>query len=87
VGVISSFRKLVPIFAILTVVALPVVASAAGPAASSAKGTRSADKETKFSANLTSHRAIYAMSLSKVSQSDGVHAPSGIMTYTLKDRC
>lgn len=36
---------------------------------------------------LVSHRAIYDMSLIKVSQSDGVRAASGTMVYTLTDRC
>lgn len=38
--------------------------------------------------SLVSHRAVYDMSLAKVSQqSDGVRAAGGEMTYTLTDRC
>lgn len=45
-----------------------------------------ADKSTATS--LVSHRAVYDMSLAKVSQqSDGVRAAGGEMTYTLTDRC
>jgi len=39
------------------------------------------------SGSLTSHRAVYNLTLTKVSQSDGVRAASGTMTYTLTDRC
>ena len=39
------------------------------------------------SPSLVSHRAVYDLSLSKVSQSDGVRAASGTMTYTLTDGC
>jgi len=56
--------------------------SAAGPAVSSQAGANVA------TASLASHRAIYDMSLVKVSQqSDGVRAAAGTMTYTLTDRC
>ncbi len=57
---------------------------AAGPAVGAkAAGERGADKAL----SLTSHRAVYDMSLSKVSNSDGVRAASGNMTYALTDRC
>ena len=57
---------------------------AAGPAiGAKAAGEKGADKAL----SLTSHRALYDMSLSKVSNSDGVRAASGNMTYTLTDRC
>ncbi len=63
-------------------------AAAAGPAVSTAQGARAADKAIdKATPQLTSHRAIYDMSLVKVSNSDGVRAASGTMTYTLTDRC
>ena len=58
-------------------------ALAAGPAL---KGAAAAAAE-KPAADLLSHRATYDLSLAKVSQSDGVRAASGTMTYTLTDRC
>ena len=48
---------------------------------------KAAEKGADKALSLTSHRAIYTMSLSKVSNSDGVRAASGTMTYTLTDRC
>jgi hypothetical protein len=66
--------------------ALAVLASGAALAAGPAlKGTAVATE--KGPAGLVSHRAVYDLSLSKVSQSDGVRAASGTMTYTLTDRC
>ncbi len=66
-------------------------ASAAGPAVSNAPSVKQGDKATtekaSDSANLASHRAVYDMSLSKISATDGVRAASGKMTYTLTDRC
>jgi len=41
----------------------------------------------KSGENLLAHRASYDLSLAKVSQSDGVRAASGTMSYTLTDRC
>lgn len=58
-------------------------AMAAGPAVSRAQGAKLADP----AASLLSHRAVYTMALSKISESDGVRAASGSMTYTLTDRC
>ncbi|MBY0509901.1 MAG: cell envelope integrity EipB family protein [Rhodospirillaceae bacterium] len=60
-------------------------ALAAGPALKGAAATTAAAE--KQPATLISHRAVYDLSLSKVSQSDGVRAASGTMTYTLTDRC
>ena len=64
------------------------VAFAAGPAVSTVQGARAAEKAAdKATPQLNSHRAIYDMTLTKVSTSDGVRAASGTMTYTLTDRC
>lgn len=76
-------------FAVVCVVMLASSATmAAGPAlkggAPVAEKSLAADK---WPVSLVSHRAIYDLSLSKVSQSDGVRAASGTMTYTLTDRC
>ena len=58
-------------------------AGAAGPAVSPAKAEKSAS-----AVSLASHRAVYEMSLAKVTQkSDGVSGAAGSMTYTLTDRC
>lgn len=37
--------------------------------------------------SLTSHRAVYDLSLTKAMQSDGVRAAKGSMVYTITDRC
>jgi len=60
---------------------------AAGAAVVSPKPTVSNNPVAKNASDLTSHRATYEMSLSKISNSDGVRAASGTMTYTLTDRC
>lgn len=57
---------------------------AAGPVLTGGAATPTMDKT---SLGLTSHRAVYDLSLSKVSESDGVRAVSGTMIYTLTDRC
>ncbi len=84
----GSFRRLAPVVAVLTSLMGSAATHAAGPAVTAAKGTRAADKGVdKFGASLLSHRAVYTMTLIKVSQSDGVRSASGTMTYTLTDRC
>ncbi len=66
------------------------VASAA-PSVSGAQGARTSEKVVEKLAektgSLSSHRAVYEVSLAKVSHSDGVRAASGNMTYTITDRC
>ncbi len=53
-----------------------------------AAGPVAAKSEKSGPTSLVSHRAVYDMSLSKAtSQSDGVRAASGEMTYTLTDQC
>ncbi len=37
--------------------------------------------------SLTSHRAVYDLSLTKAMQSDGVRSAKGSMVYTITDRC
>jgi len=86
--VAGSFRKLAPVVAAVMSVWGPVAVYAAGPAVTAAQGARAADKTLdKGGASLLSHRAVYTMTLTKVSQSDGVRGASGTMTYTLTDRC
>jgi hypothetical protein len=63
-------------------------AAMAAPAVSGAQGARAQDKAgDKAAGALASHRVTYDMSLAKVSNSDGVRAASGTMTYTITDRC
>jgi hypothetical protein len=71
--------------AVLTAVCMmgATTASAAAPGLSAGKPAAATDKAL----TLLSHRAEYAMSLTKVSNSDGVRAAAGTMTYTLTDRC
>ncbi len=84
---VGSFRKLVPAVVAFAGVLGSVAVYAAGPAVTTAQGARAADKTLEKSTGLTSHRATYVMALTKASQSDGVRAASGTMTYTLTDRC
>lgn len=63
--------------------------SAMPPAPSAALGAPPPGVRTvdRTAVGLLSHRAVYEMSLVKVSESDGVRAASGTMHYTLTDRC
>lgn len=81
-----NVRRIVALVAAVSMTS--AAAAAAGPAVTTAQGARTAEKAgDRPGVHLTSHRAIYDMSLIKVSNSDGVRAASGTMTYTLTDRC
>jgi len=85
----ASFWKIAPISCAAAWLMMAASVQAAGPAVSAAQGARTADKTAAENSigGLMPHRATYEMTLTKVSQSDGVRAASGIMTYTLTDRC
>ncbi len=77
----SKMRLAAMLIAVLSLAkAVPV--HAAGPAV--AQAGRAAEKSA---GGLQSHRAVYDIALTKISNSDGVRAATGTMTYTLTDRC
>jgi hypothetical protein len=79
-------RRFAAVFAAMSLISASALA--AGPAVSTAQAGRAAERAgDKSAVHLSSHRATYEMSLTKVSNSDGVRAAAGTMTYTLTDRC
>lgn len=69
-------------------VAIALLVGCSGASAAYAAGVVAPKADKANATSLLSHRAVYDMSLAKVSQqSDGVRAASGEMTYTLTDRC
>ena len=79
---LGSCARSVPAFGLAAWLMAASGAWAASPALSASRPA-----SDKAAVDLLSHRAIYDMSLIKVSQSDGVRAASGTMIYTLTDRC
>lgn len=79
---LGSCARTVPALGLAAWLLLATGAWAASPALSASKPA-----PDKAAVDLLSHRAIYDMSLIKVSQSDGVRAATGTMIYTLTDRC